>query len=86
MAFRCRACGGGLQSRSNGTGAVPPMPCEKFAHITIAISRMSFEIDLRQDGHRRIAALSIETTAVTKQVQRIRNHLAPRAPPFHNQE
>jgi hypothetical protein len=24
MASRCRASGGGLQSRSNGTGAVPP--------------------------------------------------------------
>jgi hypothetical protein len=62
------------------------MPCENFADIAIAISRVSFEIDLRQDGHRRIAGLSIETTAVTQQVQRILNHLAPRAPPFHNQE
>ena len=59
---------------------------EKLAHITVAISSVSLEIDLCHDGHRKIASILIETAGVTKQAQRILNHLAPRAPPFHDQE
>src|SRR6267378_3527944 len=77
---------GFLQSRFDGAEAVFRVLDEKLAHITVAISCVSLEIDPGQDGHRNIAAILVETAGIAKQAQRILSSLAPRAPPPHNQE
>ena len=63
-----------------------PGPDEKLAHIPVAISSVSLEIDLCHDGRRNIAAIILESAAAAKQAQRVLSDLAPRAPPFHDEE
>ena len=72
--------------RSGFNGGVFFALGEKLAHITVAISSMCFKVDLCNDGHCKITAILVETAGITKQAQRVLSHLAPRAPPFHDQE
>jgi hypothetical protein len=59
---------------------------EKLAYVAVPISSVPFEIDLRQDGERKIAVIHVEVIDVTKQAQCILSDLTPRACPFHHKK